>query len=171
MFAVSELGWINQDIYLKLFDFFINSILPARPVLLIQDGHGSHISTELVERARTNDMHLLCLPSHTTHLLQPLWVCLNPLKLTSTKHVKSICRIILVGDYTHYPCGALTNSLTPLNIISGLTSVGSILWIWDKSRIGSRHLQTLFVSSTLIQLQQMYLNPNVPSQTLVSQHR
>ena len=127
MFAVSELGWINQDTYLKLFDFFINSILPARPVLLIQDGHGSHISTELVERARTNDMHLLCLPSHTTYLLQPLWVCLNPLKLTSTKHVKSICELSWSGDYTHYPCGALTNSLTPLNIISGLTSVGSIL--------------------------------------------
>jgi len=73
MFAVSESGWINQDIYLKWFDFFISRIPPAQPVLLIQDGHGSHFSIELVERARA-----------------------NALKLTSTKHVKSICGIVLV---------------------------------------------------------------------------
>jgi len=46
VFAVSESGWINQDIYLKWFDFFISRIPPAQPVL-IQDGHGSHFSINL----------------------------------------------------------------------------------------------------------------------------
>ena len=37
------------------------------PVLLIMDGHGTHISIELIELARCNDIHLLCLPSHNIH--------------------------------------------------------------------------------------------------------
>ena len=41
-------------------------------MLLIQDGHSSHVSIELIECARANDIHLLCLPAHTTHILQPL---------------------------------------------------------------------------------------------------
>ena len=36
------------------------------------DGHCSHISLELIQLAQENDIHLLCLPSHTSHLLQPL---------------------------------------------------------------------------------------------------
>lgn len=31
-----------------------------------------HISIELIEFARENGVHLLCLPAHTTHILQPL---------------------------------------------------------------------------------------------------
>ena len=49
-----------------------DNIPPSRPVLLYQNGHASHVSIELIELARLNDMHLLCLPSHTSHLLQPL---------------------------------------------------------------------------------------------------
>lgn len=97
MLEVSESGWINQDIYLKWFEFFINNIPPARPVLLIQDGHGSHISIQLIEKARANDIHLLCLPAHTTHLLQPLDVgVFKPFKTNFNKVCKSIYEIILV---------------------------------------------------------------------------
>ena len=71
-FACSDSGWVTHDLYLQWFKFFIASIPPARPVLLIEDGHASHISVEVIELARRNNIHLLCLPSHTTHLLQPL---------------------------------------------------------------------------------------------------
>ena len=46
MFYNSESGWINADLYLEWFGFFIWNILPTRPVLLIQDGHSSHISNQ-----------------------------------------------------------------------------------------------------------------------------
>ena len=36
------------------------------------DGYGTHMSIELIELAQSNGVHLLCLPSHTTHILQPL---------------------------------------------------------------------------------------------------
>lgn len=38
LFKTSDSGWINQDIYLEWFKFFIDNIPKARPVLLIEDG-------------------------------------------------------------------------------------------------------------------------------------
>ena len=66
LLAAQKKGWVNTDLYLKWFQFFIDHIPPARPVLLIQDGHSSHISVELIELAKMNDIHILCLPSHYT---------------------------------------------------------------------------------------------------------
>lgn len=41
--------------------------------MLILDGHSSHCSdVELLDLAASNDVIMLCLPSHTTHWLQPL---------------------------------------------------------------------------------------------------
>ena len=44
---VSDSGWMTKvkDIYLE---WFKQRIPPARPVLLIQDGHSSHISIDLL---------------------------------------------------------------------------------------------------------------------------
>ena len=72
LFAKSDNGWINGDILMLWFKFFLRNIPPARPVLLIMHGHGSHVSIDLIELARSNGVDLLCLPSHTTHILQPL---------------------------------------------------------------------------------------------------
>ena len=72
LFSNSGNGWINTDLYLEWFKFFVANTPPTRPVLLIQDGHGSHVSIELIELARAHNIHLLCLPAHTTHVLQPL---------------------------------------------------------------------------------------------------
>ena len=40
--------------------------------IVIQDGHASHMTIKLIELARANDIHILCLPAHTTYILQPL---------------------------------------------------------------------------------------------------
>ena len=72
LFCSSRNGWINDDLFLQWFKFFLASIPPTWPVLLIMDGHGTHMSIELIELAQSSDVHLLCLPSHTTHILQPL---------------------------------------------------------------------------------------------------
>ena len=47
----------------------MENVPSARPILLIYNGHASHLSIEVIEKARANDIHLLCLPSHTTHIL------------------------------------------------------------------------------------------------------
>ena len=43
----SDSGWITQEIYLEWFKFFLQSIPLSRPVLLIEDGHGSHVTLEV----------------------------------------------------------------------------------------------------------------------------
>ncbi|KZL80478.1 transposase [Colletotrichum incanum] len=40
--------------------------------LLILDGHGSHTTTEFMWQCYINNVHLLFLPPHTSHVLQPL---------------------------------------------------------------------------------------------------
>ena len=88
-FHCSDTGWVNADLYLEWFKFFLSSIPPARPVLLIEDGHASHISIEVIELARKNEVYLLCLPSHTTHILQTLDIAV----FKSVKsHYSSECR-------------------------------------------------------------------------------
>lgn len=68
-----ESAYISEDLFM---DWFQTHFLPRKPVgkcLLILDGHGSHMNSyEMLETAVQNDVILLCLPSHTTHFLQPL---------------------------------------------------------------------------------------------------
>ena len=66
LFKSTESGWITQEVYMEWFQWFIKVFPPARSVLLIEDGHGSHISIEIIELARANEVYLLCLPAHTT---------------------------------------------------------------------------------------------------------
>jgi len=41
--------------------------------ILILDGHSLHINhIQFIEHTIANNVHLLCLPTHTTHILQPL---------------------------------------------------------------------------------------------------
>ncbi|KAG8008340.1 hypothetical protein GBF38_019463 [Nibea albiflora] len=48
------------------------ALIEARPLLLIFDGHKSPVNLEVVEAARKEDVILLCLPPHCSHILQPL---------------------------------------------------------------------------------------------------
>ena len=65
-------GWMNGDLFYGwLSSHFTSSIPPARPVVLLLDGHTSHINLESAKFARENGIILYCLPAHTTHALQP----------------------------------------------------------------------------------------------------
>lgn len=84
MFGISDNGWSNSE---HGFQWLSTCFEPStRPNsnqhrLLIVDGHSSHLSVEIVEFCLNHDIDLLCLPSHSTHLLQPLDVGLfSPLK-------------------------------------------------------------------------------------------
>ena len=77
-FSYSPKGWIDDELALDwlrdLFDPQSAKITsdPNLPRLLIFDGHGSHVTYEFIEFCVKRNILLLCLPSHSTHLLQPL---------------------------------------------------------------------------------------------------
>lgn len=77
-FGYSPKGWIDDYLALKwledVFDPQSAKIVGdlKLPRLLIFDGHGSHVTYQFVEYCIQRNILLLCLPSHSTHLLQPL---------------------------------------------------------------------------------------------------
>ena len=49
LFEVSDNRWINKELFLVWLQHFIDWIPPVRPVLLIMDGHFSHVTIEAIE--------------------------------------------------------------------------------------------------------------------------
>lgn len=43
----------------------------GRRILLILDGHNSHCTYKFIALAEKHKIEVICLPSHTTHALQP----------------------------------------------------------------------------------------------------
>jgi hypothetical protein len=73
-FGFSEKGWTDNDLGVQwLRDQFIpNTKAPTEHVLLILDGHNSHVSGQFQLLAMQNNVHLVWLPAHASHVLQPL---------------------------------------------------------------------------------------------------
>ena len=81
-YSVSANGWMTGSIFLDWMRSLFLSFLPQDhpPVLLVLDGHTSY---EVCCLARENCVHLLKLPPHLTHLLQPLDLSVfKPMKST-----------------------------------------------------------------------------------------
>lgn len=78
--AFTENGYMVIDIFRQFIEHFIKSIPPARPVLLMMDGHGSHIDLKSIEQCQKNKIILYALPSNTTHILQPAEIPFKKLK-------------------------------------------------------------------------------------------
>lgn len=72
-YAATRNGWMESDVFLNFMkSAFLKAIGDTRPVLLVYDGHRTHVDQRVIEFARTNSINILKLPPHTTHLLQPL---------------------------------------------------------------------------------------------------
>ena len=73
MYSTSTSGWMEKENYESWFrkmfmPAVVKHLTDSGPVVLFFDGHYSHISVELVELARANNIHLMLLPSNTTRL-------------------------------------------------------------------------------------------------------
>ena len=71
----------------ELFYGFLNKLFIPQtqnikgPKLLVLGGHGSHLSVGSIHLCRRSNIHMYCLPPHTTHVFQPLDVVIfHPLK-------------------------------------------------------------------------------------------
>ena len=86
-------GWIANH--------FVFNILPPRPVVLLVDGHSTHIDIEISKFCNKNGILLYCLPAHSSHITQPLDVGFyGPLKQAWKKAV------------SEYSCNNIGKSIT-----------------------------------------------------------
>jgi hypothetical protein len=104
-------GWIQTHIFTRWFENFIKMVKqkPDDPVVLILDDHFSHTrNLEAIARGRDVGVHIVCLPPHSTHKLQPLdvvfigpfkkfysqeielWLNNHPFKAVTALHVGEI---------------------------------------------------------------------------------
>jgi hypothetical protein len=68
-------GWIQTHIFTQWFDHFVTFVKPSvdDPAVLILDGYYSHTKNiDIVDKERQNYVHVVCLPPHSTHAMQPL---------------------------------------------------------------------------------------------------
>jgi transposase-like protein len=73
LYAKSEKGWMTSEVFLQWFRQFLR-LVPQRPLILIIDGHQTHLGLDVIHEAKLNDVTLLKLPAHTTDRLQVSWV-------------------------------------------------------------------------------------------------
>ena len=88
----SESGYVDSELFIKWMEkIFLKFAVPERPIILFIDGHKSHVTLDVVDMARNNDVILFCLPPHTTHALQPLDVAVfKSFKNHFSKAVKAL---------------------------------------------------------------------------------
>ncbi|KAJ2965798.1 hypothetical protein NUW54_g13997 [Trametes sanguinea] len=134
LICMSPNGWTDDALCAEWFE---HSFIPQAkakqtcdaPILLIYDGHGSHATPALVELALKHNIHLFCLPPHTTHKLQPLDVgVFAQLADAWTKRCDAVCtetdREMRREDVVREYMGVRQAAITPQLIQSGFRACG-----------------------------------------------
>ncbi|KAI8484841.1 hypothetical protein Bbelb_374380 [Branchiostoma belcheri] len=73
LYSTTPSGFIEVKVFVEwLKKCFCRFASPERPVLLLMDQHTAHLTTNAIYTAVDNDIILMGLPPHTSHILQPL---------------------------------------------------------------------------------------------------
>ena len=73
VYAATKKGWMEREVFENYFrKVLIKDFGEKRPILLIYDGHSTHLGINLIEEAIKEGITILKLPPHSSHLLQPL---------------------------------------------------------------------------------------------------
>ncbi len=72
-FTATDNAWTSDSTAVEWLEkVFLPQTATLEPRLLILDGHGSHETTDFMYLCYQNNVHLLFLPPHSSHVLQPL---------------------------------------------------------------------------------------------------
>ena len=128
--AMSDTSYINKELFLDWLQHFRKHAVSGK-VLLIIDGHSSHVkSTAVLQYCMKNDIILVCLPGHTTKYLQPLdRTVYRSLKVNFQNTANLFKRRNPESSITKYRFGALfneawTKTATIGNAASGFRACG-----------------------------------------------
>lgn len=110
IYKCSDNGWINGELFFEWLKHFTQHAKPSaeEPVLLILDNHASHISLAVHEHCKKNHIHMLSLPPHTSHRMQPLDVTFfGPFKAAYRRECDLFMKSRLAEKITPYDVASL----------------------------------------------------------------
>ncbi|KAH7471795.1 hypothetical protein FOMA001_g13366 [Fusarium oxysporum f. sp. matthiolae] len=130
--ATSPNGWTDNEIgleWLKHFDLCTTKQSKNRYRLLILDGHESHHSVDFERYCKANKIITLCMPPHSSHLLQPLDVgCFGLLKKAYGREIEHLirCSVTHISKTEFFPAfyTAYQATMTEKNIKAAFRGAG-----------------------------------------------
>ncbi|KAJ8312138.1 hypothetical protein KUTeg_009511 [Tegillarca granosa] len=156
-YDVSESGWSNSNIfenYIK--NHFMKFVQPkeGEHILLLYDGHVSHVTLSLLDWARENRIILFVLPPHCSHILQPLDIgCFGPLQRIYNRECATYMRqnpghIISKLNVCKISCKAYSLALSPENLRAAFRKAG--IYPFNRSAVPESKLKpsTVFKKQT-----------------------
>jgi hypothetical protein len=109
--ACHKSGLIQIESFTQWFQHFLGHVKPKKddPVVLVLDGHFYHTrNIQLLDLARENGVHIVRLPPHCTHKMQPLDVSfMLPFKTYYAQKIVSWLRMNPTRVVTHYQIASL----------------------------------------------------------------
>jgi hypothetical protein len=132
--ATTKNGWTDNAtgfLWLKHFNQHTSKRSNGAYRLLILDGHESHHSAEFEAYCKENKIITLCMPPHSSHLLQPLDVgCFGPLKKAYSREIEHLikCSITHISKTEFLPAfhAAFQATMTESNIKGGFRGAGLV---------------------------------------------
>ncbi|RKK08360.1 hypothetical protein BFJ66_g15418 [Fusarium oxysporum f. sp. cepae] len=130
--ATSPNGWTDNEIgleWLKHFDRCTTKQSKNRYRLLVLDGHESHHSVDFERYCKANKIITLCMPPHSSHLLQPLDVgCFGLLKKAYGREIEHLirCSVTHISKTEFFPAfyTAYQATMTEKNIKAAFRGAG-----------------------------------------------
>jgi hypothetical protein len=132
-YTTSENGWTSNNIALEWLErIFLVETVPKNSIgrILILDGHGSHLSVDFLFTCKMNNIHLIFLPAHSSHVLQPLDLsCFSPIKSRYRQQIAELASLddsapIKKHRFIEYYHRAREESLTERVIRAGWKASG-----------------------------------------------
>lgn len=130
----SKTGWSNSEVFKtyleKHFLKYVCHEKSGNTLLILFDGHRSHISLTLQQWAESKNIILFILPPHCSHILQPLDIgCFGPLKACYNREAQLYMRKnpgckITKFNIGQLSCSAYQKGLSPHNLTSSFKKSG-----------------------------------------------
>ena len=126
----SENGWMDSVAFAKWFEIFAEKV-KDRPLLLLFDGHLTHITMPVIMRALEENIAILKFPPHCTDLLRTLdKTCFGPLKqkwetvLGKRMTIFGSKSSLSKGEFVNLLSSIWDEGMTESNIKSGFSTTG-----------------------------------------------
>ena len=132
-FAHSESGWMTR----ALFELWTEHILipqataardsPNDRILLLLDGHSSRASVRAIEMMQSHGIDTHVIPAHSSHITQPLDLCVFEIELSALRELDSLPDLLLGCR------SALHKATTPINIGAAFKRAG--VWPFNREEV------------------------------------